>query len=750
MLPSGSTPLSLIADTPYAQRTQEFIGLVSILRSLGAQSLFDLPRIVVIGNQSAGKSSLVESIAGISLPRDAGTCTRCPMELRLARADAWSCQIQIRYEFNDAGTPLALEDVRELHFGPLLHDRIQVEPMLRRAQAAVLSPQLSFDHFLPDTDSSEDGTGKNKNRKNGRLGASPTQGFESLPFSRNVICVDVRGPELIDLSFVDLPGIVQNAEPEIVKLVEDLVTSYVQGTSVILLTLPVSGVLTKPDTLPSGASSSRAMWLDVLEGRRHALKHGYFCTRQPDDDARLAGMAPAAARDMEAAFFRTAAPWASASAAAKSRLGTPNLVRSVSELLTRLIQKKLPTFAREVAVHRAACADEIARLPPVVTADPPTHVLELVTTFCGAVSNRVEGSPVHAALVQRHNEAYISFKRAIRGTAPEFVPFERVGAPLGWSRVSSEDSDVEDNSSDGHDEDNDEERNALYLDDVRARIDACRTRELPDNTPPEVSRALIRDFQHTWEHHALACFERVHESFNSTLTILIDDTFSRFSALRVAVGDSVTTHLQRHAALATAHILTILAMERTVPYTQNTHYFAAKRDAYLAQYRDARQPLSASSGSDRLPDDGASDEVYGEEDGNNDEEVNRELLAMLARVGYANVTLADLARLAPADEHTAELATMAEVGAYFHVAYKRVVDYVPLAIDQHFLYSFAAGLQRALAEALELGVDGAGGRCAAYVAEDLEIVTARAELDARRKRLESVQRALSRFGVPCG
>ena len=36
----------------------------------------DLPMIAVIGSQSAGKSSLIEAISGITLPRAAGTCTR--------------------------------------------------------------------------------------------------------------------------------------------------------------------------------------------------------------------------------------------------------------------------------------------------------------------------------------------------------------------------------------------------------------------------------------------------------------------------------------------------------------------------------------------------------------------------------------------------------------------------------------------------------------------------------------------------
>lgn len=43
-----------------------------------------IPKIAIIGDQSAGKSSLVEALSEIQVPRDAGTCTRCPMEITLS------------------------------------------------------------------------------------------------------------------------------------------------------------------------------------------------------------------------------------------------------------------------------------------------------------------------------------------------------------------------------------------------------------------------------------------------------------------------------------------------------------------------------------------------------------------------------------------------------------------------------------------------------------------------------------------
>lgn len=54
---------------------------VDTLRSV--QVDIDLPVIAVTGSQSAGKSSLIESISGITLPRASGTCTRFAQDFAL-------------------------------------------------------------------------------------------------------------------------------------------------------------------------------------------------------------------------------------------------------------------------------------------------------------------------------------------------------------------------------------------------------------------------------------------------------------------------------------------------------------------------------------------------------------------------------------------------------------------------------------------------------------------------------------------
>eukprot|EP00727_Mastigamoeba_balamuthi_P004944 m51a1_g14448 hypothetical protein (578) ;mRNA; f:603714-605600 len=62
---------------------------------------FQLPKVVVVGSESAGKSSLLESITKCAVfPRDARTCTRCPVVLRLVNqptTEAGTMGVTVRF-----------------------------------------------------------------------------------------------------------------------------------------------------------------------------------------------------------------------------------------------------------------------------------------------------------------------------------------------------------------------------------------------------------------------------------------------------------------------------------------------------------------------------------------------------------------------------------------------------------------------------------------------------------------------------
>lgn len=66
--------------------TIDLLRLIDTIRDVGISTPVNIPIIVFCGKQSAGKTSLIEALSGINLPRSAGTCTRTPLELRMTNS----------------------------------------------------------------------------------------------------------------------------------------------------------------------------------------------------------------------------------------------------------------------------------------------------------------------------------------------------------------------------------------------------------------------------------------------------------------------------------------------------------------------------------------------------------------------------------------------------------------------------------------------------------------------------------------
>ena len=64
-------------------------------------------------------------------------------------------------------------------------------------------------------------------------------------------------------------------------------------------------------------------------------------------------------------------------------------------------------------------------LPPPLVNDPQIEVLERVNAFCDVFKSFVNGSHEDKRLAQQNRELYALFKRDIRGTAPDFRPFDK-------------------------------------------------------------------------------------------------------------------------------------------------------------------------------------------------------------------------------------------------------------------------------------------------------------------------------------
>ncbi|KAL8839189.1 MAG: hypothetical protein Q9170_001838 [Blastenia crenularia] len=387
-----------------------FVTLMKDLRDLGVEELvLPLPKICVIGDQSTGKSSLIEGISGIKVPRKSGTCTRCPLEINLTTSDlgsSWKCTIYLQKNYIYEG-PQTLSSLsrhgarsegatRARPLGPWVaqslsesipfYQTIQkgdIPEALHCAQLAILNPRLDPQTFTP-----------------GRVGSGDQ--ILQVKFSPNVIRVDISAPDIPNLSFYDLPGVINQAEvPEeeyLVKLVANLVKSYIKTDNCInLLAMPMTddaanstasklvqelnaqsrtiGVLTKPDRVQSG--ESLAQWIDILHGRKFKLGHGYFVIKNNPDPR----VSHSVARQEEDQFFDENEPWVGSLNSHRDRCGTLKLQAVLSKLLKQQIRSSLPEITQRIHAKTAEVVARLKELPEPPRGNLSLKIFEKILAF---------------------------------------------------------------------------------------------------------------------------------------------------------------------------------------------------------------------------------------------------------------------------------------------------------------------------------------------------------------------------------
>jgi hypothetical protein len=237
---------------PSLQRLQsaeqmELLDVVDSLRACGLSELVDLPQLIVCGDQSSGKSSVLEAISGIPFPKQDVLCTRFATEVILRRAkDEMPVKVSI--------VPG--------------EGRTQVE----RDRLKQFDRELKTkDEFSGVFDIAGDTMG---------LSATKTS------FSNDVLRVEFCGPSQPQLTLVDLPGLIHSETKSQtagdVELVHTLVSGYLKNPRSIILAvvsakndignqiilrktrevdpqgLRTLGIITKPDLLVTGSKSEEA------------------------------------------------------------------------------------------------------------------------------------------------------------------------------------------------------------------------------------------------------------------------------------------------------------------------------------------------------------------------------------------------------------------------------------------------------------------------------------------------------------
>lgn len=349
------------------KHVKRLIDMMEDLRRIGLKDIdTHLPELVLVGDQSAGKSSLMSAIAEINLPKGDSMCTRCPTNIKTSDAAAWSCEVSLHESYNY--DPIKRPRVKFPHWvereeGMLvrqfkaIQDKAELEEVLRWAQIALRNPGSDYASFIPGT------TGHSRHAYER---TSNPEYEEQVGFSPNVIAVEICGPGLPELSFYDLPGLFNNAEEKsqeyLISVFENLTMKYIKHERALIICAMAMqndagmsrtkavisrckaedrciGVLTMPDRV--NAENKHIDYDNILRGKKYVLPRGYFVTKQPGPTSRcLRGPNyHLQARQEEEHFFATDRLWREGGewAQFRSRCGTSPIQKYLSIEFAKLI-----------------------------------------------------------------------------------------------------------------------------------------------------------------------------------------------------------------------------------------------------------------------------------------------------------------------------------------------------------------------------------------------------------------------------
>ncbi|RDA86121.1 hypothetical protein CP532_1164 [Ophiocordyceps camponoti-leonardi (nom. inval.)] len=353
---------------PAGLGSQTILAKIDKLRELNVGSLIPLPQLVVVGDQSSGKSSVLESLTGFSFPRAAGLCTRYATQITCCRDPIKSVHVSIipRPDANDELKARLLAFNRrstELENDELV--KIFSEVCFQISGELCFS---SLTHAYMEQANQTMGIRMTTDSKDSGCGA----------FSQNILKIEVH------LTVIDVPGIFRVPTPGLttetdITLVENMVKSYMNnGRTIILAVMPCNvdsatqeilklaevadpdgtrtmGVLTKPDLATEKATRDAVM--DLVLGKRSKLKLGYYIVKNRSADDQTSTLAERTAA--EKAFFLSL-PWASAS----DRCGILALKDRLRHLLMSISDQEFPHVKNEVECRLDSCKRDLETMGP--------------------------------------------------------------------------------------------------------------------------------------------------------------------------------------------------------------------------------------------------------------------------------------------------------------------------------------------------------------------------------------------------
>ncbi|XP_026094808.1 dynamin-1-like protein isoform X1 [Carassius auratus] len=352
--------------------------LQDVFNTVGAD-IIQLPQIAVVGTQSSGKSSVLESLVGRDLlPRGTGIVTLRPLILQLVHVDPEDRRKTS--EENDANAwknGRLYKGVDGEEWGKFLHTKNKI--------------YTDFDEIRQEiVNETERVSGINK-------------GISDEP-----IQLKIFSPHVVNLTLVDLPGITKvpvGDQPKDIELqIRELILKYISNPNCIILAVTAANtdmatsealkvarevdpdgrrtlaVVTKLDLMDAGTDA-----MDVLMGRVIPVKLGLIgVVNRSQLDINNKKSVADSIRD-EHAFLQKKYP------SLANRNGTKYLARTLNRLLMHHIRDCLPELKTRINVLAAQYQSLLSSYGEPVE-DMSATLLQLITKFAKEYCNTIEGT----------------------------------------------------------------------------------------------------------------------------------------------------------------------------------------------------------------------------------------------------------------------------------------------------------------------------------------------------------------------
>ncbi|XP_051739142.1 dynamin-1-like protein isoform X4 [Ctenopharyngodon idella] len=504
--------------------------LQDVFNTVGAD-IIQLPQIAVVGTQSSGKSSVLESLVGRDLlPRGTGIVTRRPLILQLVNVDPEDRRKT--GEENDTNTwknGRLYKGVDGEEWGKFLHTKSKI--------------YTDFDEIRQEIENeTERVSGNNK-------------GISDEP-----IHLKIFSPHVVNLTLVDLPGITKvpvGDQPKDIELqIRELILKYISNPNCIILAVTAANtdmatsealkvarevdtdgrrtlaVVTKLDLMDAGTDA-----MDVLMGRVIPVKLGLIgVVNRSQLDINNKKTVADSIRD-EHAFLQKKYP------SLANRNGTKYLARTLNRLLMHHIRDCLPELKTRINVLAAQYQSLLGSYGEPVD-DKSATLLQLITKFATEYCNTIEGTA-----------KYIETAELCGGARICYIFHETFGRTL---------------------ESVDPLGGLTTIDVLTAIRNATGPR--PALFVPEVSfELLVKRQVKRLEEPSLRCVELVHEemqriiqhcsNYSTQRLLFSDDVFAgarellRFPKLHDAIVEVVTSLLRKRLPVTNEMVHNLVAIE---------------------------------------------------------------------------------------------------------------------------------------------------------------------------------------------